>query len=79
MTERSDLDEWNVPACGLKITSRIYGLGIRSDVPGTPNPKRLVQLQQTVPIFSLTAQNQVLANARQYLHLLLFFPKTDRG
>ena len=69
MTERSDLDEWNVPACGLKITSRIYGLGIRSDVPGTPNPKRLVQLQQTVPIFSLTAQNQVLANAKRFLLL----------
>lgn len=52
-----------------------YGLGIRSDVPGTPNPMRLVQLQQTVPfvevVFSKNnpVQEQVVGNQT---HLPLF-------
>lgn len=40
--------DMRVRFASLLPSFRSYGLDIRSDVPGTPNPKMLVQLQQTV-------------------------------
>ena len=76
MAGQSDIDESNVPACGLKITSCTYGLGIRGECLGLQI--RRGWFDSTRPCnFILTAQNSVLADARRCSFSCC--PKTDMG